>query len=362
MSQTIRFGLIGAGMMGREHLRNLHLLEDAVVTALVDPTPSSLELALQTLGPMADVVRCYSSPEELVRNGGVDAVIIASPNHMHIQSLRALAQTNWAILCEKPLCASMRDAQEIAAWAKARAALFWVGMEYRFMPPAQRFIEEIHAGKVGRLQMLAMREHRFPFLPKVGDWNRFSANTGGTMVEKCCHFFDLMRHIVQAEAVRVYCSGAMDVNHLDERYNGKQPDILDNAYTIVDFDNGVRASLDLCMFAEGSEHQEEIAAVGDMAKLEVFIPPGELVFSPRVPMGTAKQTTRERVAVPEAALQAGTHFGATYFQLRAFVDALVGGHAPQVTAEDGLKAVAIGAAAERSAREKRVVPIDEVYV
>ena len=69
-----------------------------------------------------------------------------------------------------------------------------------------------------QLQMLSIREHRFPFLPKVGDWNRFSANTGGTMVEKCCHFFDLMRLIVGSEAVRVYCSGAMDVNHLDEVY------------------------------------------------------------------------------------------------------------------------------------------------
>jgi hypothetical protein len=51
--------------------------------------------------------------------------------------------------------------------------------------------------------MLSIREHRFPFLTKVGDWNRFSENTGGTMVEKCCHFFDLMRLITRSEAVRV---------------------------------------------------------------------------------------------------------------------------------------------------------------
>ena len=54
----------------------------------------------------------------------------------------------------------------------------------------------MHGGRVGTLQMLSIREHRFPFLPKVGDWNRFSRNTGGTMVEKCCHFFDLMRLII----------------------------------------------------------------------------------------------------------------------------------------------------------------------
>ena len=46
-------------------------------------------------------------------------------------------------------------------------------------------------------------------------------HTGGTMVEKCCHFFDLMRLIIGAEPVRVFCSGAMDVNHLGERYGGE---------------------------------------------------------------------------------------------------------------------------------------------
>jgi predicted dehydrogenase len=45
--------------------------------------------------------------------------------------------------------------------------------------------------------MLTIREHRFPFLSKVGDWNRFNRNTGGTFVEKCCHFFDLMRLILK---------------------------------------------------------------------------------------------------------------------------------------------------------------------
>jgi len=68
----------------------------------------------------------------------------------------------------------------------------WVGLEYRYMAPTMRLLEHVSSGVLGRLHMLAIREHRFPFLPKVGDWNRFSNNTGGTLVEKCCHFFDLM--------------------------------------------------------------------------------------------------------------------------------------------------------------------------
>jgi myo-inositol 2-dehydrogenase / D-chiro-inositol 1-dehydrogenase len=165
-----------------------------------------------------------------------------------------------------------------------------------------------------------------------------------------------MRLIVKAKPVRVYCSGAMDVNHLDERYDGKVPDIIDNSYTVVDFDNGVRAMLDLCMFAEGSKNQEEITAVGDTGKLEVFIPDGDLVFSPRSP----KKPVTTHVAVDDTALKAGTHHGASYYQHQAFLRAVLRGGPVEVTADDGYWAVIMGMAAEISAREKRAVAISEL--
>jgi predicted dehydrogenase len=166
----------------------------------------------------------------------------------------------------------------------------------------------------------------------VGDWNRFSRNTGGTMVEKCCHFFDLMRLIVQSEAVRVYCSGAMDVNHLDERYDGQTPDIIDNSFTTVDFANGVRALLDLSMFAEGAENQEEVTAVGDKARLDVLIPEGALVYSPRVGFLNPKQVERSVVEVDRAALQAGSHHGSTFYQHQRFIAAVRGEGPVEVSA------------------------------
>lgn len=358
--RKLRIGIVGTGLMGLEHINSLRLSPDAEVVAVADPTPQSLIWAKGMLGEGAAKVSTYSDVRGMIAGGGLDAVFVASPNHTHRDVLEPLLETDLHVLCEKPLCHSADDAERIAERAGRHRGVFWVGMEYRFMPPAAAFIAAIHAGKVGRLVMLSMREHRFPFLVKVGDWNRFSRNTGGTMVEKCCHFFDLMRLIVRSEAVRVYCSGAMDVNHLDEQYGGERPDIIDNSYTTVDFANGVRAMLDLSMFAEGSERQEEIAAVGDKAKLEVFIPPGELVFSPRTPLGAPKKVVRETVAVDEAALAAGSHFGATYYQHRAFFEVIRHGGPPLVTAEDGYRAVAIGAAAERSAREKRVVEMTEI--
>lgn len=360
MATTVRYGLVGTGMMGVEHLNNLAVTPGAVVTALSDPVAASLGWARNALGERADQASVFADSAALARSGLVDAVIVASPNYTHRKVLEPLFDAGLPILCEKPMATTLADARWVADRAARSDAPFWTAMEYRYMPPAVQFIDEVHAGRIGTLRMLSIREHRFPFLKKVGDWNRFSANTGGTMVEKCCHFFDLMRFITRSEAVRVYCSGAMDVNHVDERYDGRTPDIIDNSYTTVEFANGVRAMLDLCMFADGAENQEEITAVGDKARLDVLIPEGALVFSPRVGFRNPKQVERRTVDVDPTALNAGSHHGSTFYQHQRFNAAVRGEGAVEVTARDGLMAVAIGTAAEISAREKRVVEMSEL--
>ena len=360
MVEQVRYGLIGTGMMGVEHLANLAITPGAVVTALADPAAGSLGWAKNALGERADGVAVFDDAASLAASGLVDAVIVASPNRTHREVLAPLFVAELHILCDKPLATTIADARWIVDRAAGSPGVFWTAMEYRYMPPAAAFIDAVHGGDVGTLRMLSIREHRFPFLPKVGDWNRFSRNTGGTMVEKCCHFWDLMRLIVRSEAVRVYCSGAMDVNHLDERYGGETPDILDNSYTTVDFANGVRAMLDLSMFAEGAENQEEIAAVGDRARLEVFIPSGQLVKSPRTGFRQPKAVERRVVETDPTALRAGSHHGSTFYEHQKFIAAVRGEGPVEVTARDGLLAVAIGTAAEISAREHRVVDMAEL--
>jgi len=356
----MKIGLIGTGLMAQEHIRNLLLIPEVQIVALMDPVPASLAWARETLGRHAAGVTGFGDIGSMLAHSVLDAVVVASPNFTHAEVLAPLLKTNLHILCEKPVATTIADAKWIAEQTATRRGIFWVGMEYRFMPPVAQFIAATAAGKIGRLTRISMYEHRFPFLRKVGDWNRFSRNTGGTMVEKCCHFFDLMRLIATSEPVRVYCTGGMDVNHRDERYDGGTPDIIDNAYAVVDFANGIRAMLDLCMFAEGSEEQEEITTIGDSAKLTVKIPSSIIEFSPRVPVGSPKRVERTHVPVDQTVLDAGHHHGATYHQWRAFLAAAAGNAPVQVTARDGLVAVAMGVAAEISAAERRVVTIAEL--
>ena len=292
----------------------------------------------------------------LLRHAGLDALVIASPNHTHAALLADVFATDLHVLVEKPLCTTIDDCHALLDASARHRGLVWVGLEYRFVPTVARLVELVHGGAVGRLRMVAIREHRFPFLVKVGNWNRFARNTGGTLVEKCCHFFDLMVLLTRQRPLRVYASGAQDVNHLDERYDGEIPDILDNAFAIVDYRGGIRAMLDLCMFAENSPHEVEITATGDAGKLQAFEPNHELVLSKRD--GSPRQHRRFEL---ESGLQnAGAHHGSTYREHLAFQAAIRAGKPPAVNAEDGALAVAVGAAAEMSIQQRRPIDLSEL--
>lgn len=361
----LRYGIIGCGMMGQEHLRNIALVPGASVAAIFEPDPA-MRAAAAALVPGA---RLVGSVAGVLAVAEVDCLLIASPNHLHLAQLEEIARIRpLPVLCEKPLFTDPADAPRLAALRAAYPAPVWVAMEYRYMPPVARFLQMAQAA-TGGVRMLAIREHRFPFLRKVGDWNRFNRNTGGTLVEKCCHFFDLMRLVAGCNPVRVMASGGQAVNHLDEAYAGGRPDIWDHAYVIADFANGMRAMLDLCMFAEGSRYQEEISAVGPSGKIECLVPgPGRfwparlgpapvprVIVSPRDPAGPVDMD----IPVDPALLAAGDHNGSTFFQHQGFVRAAMGQQAPEVSLDDGWWAAAIGMAAQQSAQSGRVVSMSE---
>ncbi len=359
--RTLRYGMIGCGMMGQEHIRNLALLPGSEVAAIFEPD-AAMAAAAAALAPGA---RRAGSVADVLAEPALDALVIASPNFAHVAQLEEIAATRpLPVLVEKPLAIAPADAPRLDALRARMAAPVWVAMEYRYMPPIAAFLAAAEAA-TGGVRMLTIREHRYPFLDKVGAWNRFERQTGGTLVEKCCHFFDLMRLVLADDPVRVAASGGQSVNHKAERYDGAQPDIWDNAYVIADFAQGARAMLELCMFAEGSRYQEEITAVGPAGKIEVRVPGparfwpaalgappvAELVVSPRAPAGP------RAVAIPvdPALLAAGDHNGATFYQHRLFRETVLGGAAPAVTLDDGWWAVAMGLAAQRAAATATVV-------
>ncbi len=369
LNQTIRYGIVGCGSMGREHIENLYAMGvagGASVTAIADPHGPSRDAALALCRERPQV---FEDHRELLKSGLCDAVVIATPNYTHVDIMRDALATDLHILVEKPLVTRMADGLELLARAQGRKGLVWVAQEYRYMPPVAEMLRLAHTGAAGRIQQVAIREHREPFYPKVGDWNRFSANTGGTLVEKCCHYFNLMDLVLRERPLRIFASGDQRVNHLDESYGGRRPDILDSAYCVLEYPSGARALLDLCMFAENSIDNEHITIVGDEGKLESLLPSLTLRVSRREdwgrreawgqPSGTGKGVSVRRVW-DTGTKYAGHHFGASYIEHQRFAAAIRAGTPAEIGLEEGLRAVASGLAAHLSIAEGRVVALSEI--
>ncbi len=356
----VTYGVVGCGMMGQEHLRNIALLPGARVGAIHEPN-EIMANAAKAIAPNARL--CASLADLLAQD--IDCLLVASPNHVHVAQMAEIAATRpLPLLMEKPLFTDPADDARILEMGKAYPAPIWVAMEYRYMPPIATFLDELQR-VTGGPTMFTIREHRFPFLNKIGDWNRFNRNTGGTLVEKCCHFFDLMRLVLNSDPVRISASAGQEVNHLDESYDGEVPDIWDSAYVVVDFASGARAMLELCMYAEGARYQEELSAVGPKGKIEALVPGPhrfwpthlgtapvpQVIASPRHPKGPQAVD----IPVEPALLDAGDHNGSTFYQHQRFLEIVRSGGSPDVSLADGAWAVRMGLAAQVAAQEHRVI-------
>lgn len=352
--------------MGREHIQNILLLDNTAIAAILEPDATMRAKAL-TLCPDT---RFCTSIAELLSIDELDCLLIASPNYIHVDQLKEISTIRaLPILVEKPLATDTAQQPFIREFQNSYPAPVWVAMEYRYMPPVAEFIKRAHEA-TGGVTMLTIREHRYPFLEKVDNWNRFNNKSGGTFVEKCCHFFDLMRLIIKSEPVRVMASAGQAHNHTDEVYEGLRSDIWDHGYVIVDFESGVRAMLELCMFAEGSRYQEEISAVGAQGKIECLVPgPGrfwpthlgdapvpQLIVSPREPAGPHTV----EIPVDPQLLAVGDHNGSTFYQHQRFQQVVLQQATPEVSLNDGWMAVAMGMAAQESAATGKAVEINRI--
>jgi predicted dehydrogenase len=352
--------------MGREHIENIKVMGGATVTAISDPHVPSQEAAL-AMAPGASV---FTDHRALLDSGLIDAVVIATPNDTHAAVLKDALATDLAVFVEKPLATTVEDLKSILSWDDKRSAMTWMGLEYRFMPPVAEAIARAKEGDAGKIHQVSIREHREPFYPKVDNWNRFAQRTGGTLVEKCCHYFNLMDIVIGAQPIRVFASGGQSVNHLNEKYDGKQADMLDNAYVVLEYANGARGMLDLCMFGEGSFDKEILTIVGDQGKIESFLPSQVVRASRRESVGDlsgwARGASRARGSEQKIVHNydvkyMGHHYGASYIEHTKFRDAILNSTPAEVTLKDGVTSVVTGLAAHKSINEGRVVEIKELW-
>ena len=362
-----RFNVIGAGTIGQEHIHVTTLEGRAAAHGVYDPNPGSVRAAkreyaryFEQAEQPARELHVYDSLRDACEDEAVDGLLICTPNHTHLEIVRAAAASGKHILLEKPMATTLADAREIAAIAAGHDAVFQIGLQYRYKAMyVEAAHEALERGSLGAIKTISMLEHRPPFLDKVGQWNKFRRYSGGALVEKCCHYFDLINLFAAAAPVEVYASGGQAVNFRGFRYDGEAADVIDNACVIIVYENGARAQFSLNMFCPN--FYEELILCGDRGRLKAceefdYFHDQHSTSRVEVEHGEDRASRSTSLAYASRIEQSG-HHGATYYEHRAFVDQIEGKPANCADAAQGFWSVVVGVAAETSLREKRPVEI-----
>ena len=185
-----RLGLVGAGRMGRVHLRALSDSEDVRIVAVAEPSVAA-RATLRDVASYADVAAMLSA-------GGLDGVLIATPSSLHLSLVTRIAAAGLPILCEKPCGITADQAREAAAIAEHHNVKLQVAYWRRFVPALQRLRQRIVAGELGALYFLSC--HQWDAEPPPA---QFNSSSGGIFVDMGVHEFDQIRWLTGQEFSRL---------------------------------------------------------------------------------------------------------------------------------------------------------------
>ncbi|MDA3940823.1 MAG: Gfo/Idh/MocA family oxidoreductase [Spirochaetia bacterium] len=360
-----KFNVIGAGIMGCEHIRVTELEGRASINGLYDSNPGSIDSAIEALKSVSpnQTLKIYKTLEEACTDPDVDGLIISTPNYSHLEVLKIAMKSGKHILLEKPMATTIKDAWEILQIAKEYKGIFQVGLQYRYKAIyVESIYESLKRQSIGKLKTISIQEHRIPFLDKVEQWNKFSKYSGGTLVEKCCHYFDLFNYFAGSRPKKVYSSGNQAANFKDFEYEGNKSDIIDNAFVIVEYENGFRANFNLCMFAP--LFYEEIIICGDAGRIKAwekddFLSEEGLQTGLEIHKGEMKPSRISSPKYPKHIETTG-HSGATFIEHSYWIDNIKGLKTDTATVSDGFWSVVVGYAAQSSLKTGMPVMINDL--
>ena len=343
---TINVALLGAGWFGREaHLRNLVDLDGVAVIAASSRSQDSLDAAREIAG---DQLQVFTDWREALKVDGLDAVVIALTNNQHHEAALAAFDAGLHVLCEKPLGLSIAECDDIIAAAESAGRILQIGHEMRYQRLYQHMKSMIDDGAVGDAHLMWCREYRGPM--RLG-WRSSEAITGGTLLEKNCHHFDLFNWMFDSQPLRVAAHGGTNV--LTDR------EVLDNAQVIIEYAGGKRANLELCLFAPyGGEC--EIGIAGSEGRIDTENQALRLVHQrfdlpDRNEMKIADAPEDANFTDASGRVDRGIRP-----QLVDFVDCCREGRTPMNNGESARLSVAVCLAGQESIRRREVVTIEEI--
>ena len=315
---ALTLGIIGAGYIGSVHAKNL--LTDARVHILgvVDlVAPKAEELARLVKG------RTFPNAAALF-DAGVEAVYVCTPNTLHAEAVLAALERDVHVFSEKPMATTLHEAQQILDAARASRALYQIGHNRRFAPVYKLAKQKVLEGFAPTSANVKMNRGELQYPP----WVANTRVTGGFLYESTVHLLDIMRWLM-GEVVDVECRARSSL------YNE-----LDDFVMLLTFASGQHCAFSSCAHASWAFPFERVELYGDHAQI-VTEEMETVAYAPGLGQATVRHDFFQ-LAMPDK-------WGYCEEDM-LFVEAIIEGKAPPVTAEDGYKAIELVEACYRSAQ------------
>ncbi len=271
----IRLGMVGGGrdaFIGGVHRIAARLDGHyALVAGALSSTPEKARASGRDLGLAED--RIYADFEamaeaEAARPDGIEAVAIVTPNHMHAGPAIAFLKRGVHVICDKPLTATLEDAQALAEAARASDALFVLTHNYTGYPMVRQARAMVAAGAIGRVRVVQV-EYPQDWLAtaledtglKQAGWRTdpARAGAGGATGDIGTHAFNLAAFVTGLRATAL-CAD------LDSFVDGRRVD--DNAHVLLRYESGAKGALWASQVAHGNENALRLRVYGETGGLE----------------------------------------------------------------------------------------------
>jgi myo-inositol 2-dehydrogenase / D-chiro-inositol 1-dehydrogenase len=193
----IRFGVIGAGRIGKVHAKTIATNPKAKLAYIADAMPAAAESLASTYGAKV------ASVDDIMKAKDVDAVLIGSPTGFHAEQIQAASNNGKAIMCEKPVSLSVEMIHETLKVVNKNKSTLMIGFNRRFDPNFAELEARIRKGAVGDVEMVTVIS-RDPAPPPA----EYVKGSGGLFRDMMIHDFDMARFLMGEEFVVVHALGS----------------------------------------------------------------------------------------------------------------------------------------------------------
>jgi predicted dehydrogenase len=304
MARTIGIGVIGMGWMGMLHSQSYRQVPYAFPESEIEPRlivcADDVEARAQKAKNVLGFERYTLDWREVLADPNVQVVNITAPNNLHVEMVKAAAEAGKHIMCEKPVGRSPDETAEIECIARKAGVFSFVGFNYRWTPLVQYTRQLIQDGKLGDLthyrgrffamygsnphSVLSWRfDKEVAGLGTLGDLMSHTADLAHMLVGRVKRVSALRKTFIKQRPLAVKGEGT----HFSVRTDGPFGDVTNEDYvgTLVEFENGVVGTLEVCRVVFGPKCENAFEVNGTkgaaswnfekMNELQIYLPDGE---------------------------------------------------------------------------------------